>query len=267
MNLGFSPMTAMLLDTEAAFRLAHELELGFLELDFDLHEVMPSLQDPKRVRELTRATGVGTTLHLSFVDLNLASLIPAARQSAVERTLRGLAYAEEVGATCAVLHTGQHFLRHPQVDPLVWAGLEASLRAVAGSAVTVTLENLVLSELDVLRTPEELRDLTRRHGLRNCLDFGHAHVQATRDGWPALGAYLDVLGADVVHLHLHNNHGDSDEHLGTDEGTLDYAPHRAYLAGFAGTICLEIGTGAAGGAVAGIRASVAHLRRLVAAGT
>lgn len=261
MRLGFSPMTAMMLDTEAAFRLAHELELEFVELAHDLHEVMPALQDAARIRDLTRATGVGTTLHLSFVDLNLASLIPTARQAAVERTLRGLAYADEVGAICGVLHTGQHYLRHPQVDPLVATSLATSLQEVAGSGVPVALENLALQPDDLVRTPDELHAVTRRHGLRNCLDFGHAHVQATREGWPALQAYLDTLGDDVVHLHLHGNHGASDEHLATDRGSLDYAPYRAFLAGFAGTICLEIGPGDAD-ATGGVRASVAHLRAL-----
>jgi sugar phosphate isomerase/epimerase len=262
MRLGFSPLTAMMLDTEAGFRLAAELELSFVELTFDLHEVMPALQDARRMQELTRATGVGTTLHMSFVDLNLASLIPAARQSAVERTQRGLAYAAEVGATCAVLHTGQHYLKHPRVDPLVAAALDASLRAIAGSGVEIVLENLVLNELDVLRTPEELRDLTDRHGFRNCLDFGHAHVQGTRDGWPALEGYLDTLGERITHLHLHGNHGGSDEHLATHTGTLDYAPYAGYLRDFAGTICLEIGPEAA--AADGVRSSVRHLRELVA---
>ena len=260
MRLGYSPMTARMLDTEQAFRLAAGLALDFVELAFDLHEVLPQLQEPRRVRELTRATGVGTTLHLAFVDLNLASLMPVARRAAVERTLAGLAYADEVGATCGVLHTGMHYLRHPQAHALAARALEASLTEVAGAGagVPIVLENLALGEDDLLRTPEELRDLTDRHGLRNCLDFGHAHVQGTREGIAAVDAYLDALGERITHLHLHGNHGGSDEHLPTDQGTLDYAPHAPYLAGFRGTVCLEIGsTGEAG-----VRASVAHLRAL-----
>lgn len=258
MRLGFSPMTAQMLDTEAAFRLADELGLAFVELAHDLHEVMPDLQDPARVRELMRATGVGTTVHLSFVDLNLAALAPAARRTAVERTVAGLAYAAEVDATCAVLHTGLHYLRHPKADALAAQALDASLAAVAGGAVEVVLENICLGSDDFLRTPAQLRDVTDRHGLRNCLDFGHAHVQGTRDGHDALGAYLVALGERVTHLHLHGNHGIWDEHLATGEGTLDYAPYAGYLRDFAGTICLEVGGGADP-----VRRSVAHLRALV----
>jgi sugar phosphate isomerase/epimerase len=258
MRLGFSPMTARMLDVEEAFRLASELRLDFVELSFDLHEVLPSLQAPERVRELTRATGVGTTLHLSYVDLNLASLMPIARGAAVERTLAGLAYAQQVGASCGVLHTGQHYLRHPQADALAVAALDASLQTLADTPVPIALENLALGEEDFLRTPAELRALADRHALGTCFDFGHAHVQGVREGTDAVAAYLAALGPTVAHLHVHGNHGASDEHLASDQGTLDYAPFASFLRGFAGTVCLEIATGADG-----VRASVAHLRRLV----
>src|SRR5690625_2260767 len=90
MKLGFSPVTAAILDLDEAFELADELELDFIELSHDLHEVMPALQEPGKVQQLSRATGIGTTVHLSFVDLNLASVVPVARETAVERTRRGL---------------------------------------------------------------------------------------------------------------------------------------------------------------------------------
>ncbi|MDF1523788.1 MAG: TIM barrel protein, partial [Trueperaceae bacterium] len=182
MRLGFSPMTARMLDVEEAFRLASDLHLDFVELSFDLHEVLPQLQAPERIRELTRATGVGTTLHLSYVDLNLASLMPVARAAAVERTLAGLAYAHAVGASCGVLHAGQHYLRHPQADALAIAALDASLQTLAGAPVPIVLENLALGDEDFLRTPAELRALADRHALGTCLDFGHAHVQGVREG-------------------------------------------------------------------------------------
>lgn len=258
MQLGFSPMTARMLDVEAAFRLADELQLDFVELSFDLHEVLPDLQAAERVAALRRATGVGTTLHLSYVDLNLASLMPVARTAAVDRTLAGLAYAERVGATCGVLHTGQHYLRHPQADALAAAALDASLQALAGAPVPIALENLALGAEDFLRTPSELRALADRHALGTCLDFGHAHVQGTHEGTEAVDAYLSGLGPTITHLHVHGNHGANDEHLATDQGSLDYTAHAAFLRDFAGTVCLEIATGADG-----VRASVAHLRRLV----
>ena len=257
MRLGFSPLTARMLDLDAAFALAQELEMEFVELSADLYEIVPAMQGPEQVRELKRATGLDVTVHLSYIDLNLASLVPMARRASLERTQRGLEFAHDVSALCGVLHSGLHYLRHPQADALAAAALEESMGELEGSSVPITLENLALTPNDYLRGPEELDALTRRHGMRNCVDFGHAHVESHVDERASIQAYLDTLGTNVVHLHLHNNHGQLDEHLATDAGSIDYAPFREYLATFAGTVCLEIGT-----EEAGVRASVAHMRSI-----
>jgi sugar phosphate isomerase/epimerase len=258
MRLGFSPVTAGMLDVPGSFRLAESLGLAFVELSFDLHEIAPALQDAALINELRAATGVGATVHLSYVDLNLASLIPTARRASIDRTLRGLDYAHRIGAHCGVLHSGLHYVPHPQAETLVAQALEASLRELEGSSVPIALENLALTDHDYVRGPQQLHDLTTRHGMKNCLDFGHAHVEGTREGRDVTGEYQRMLGTDIIHLHLHNNDGAGDEHLATDQGTIDYAEHAAWLARFGGTVCLEILSGEDG-----VRASIAHLRHLL----
>ena len=258
MRLGFSPVTGGMLDVPGSFRLAESLGLSFVELSFDLHEIAPALQDVATINELRAATGLGVTVHLSYVDLNLASLIPTARRASVDRTLRGLEYAHQVEAHCGVLHTGLHYVPHPQAAGLVAQAVEASLGELQGSSVPIALENLVLTAHDYVRGPQQLHELTTRHGMKNCLDVGHAHVEGTREGREMISEYARVLGDDVVHLHLHDNHGTGDEHLPTGEGTIDFAALAPFLGGFGGTACLEILTGEEG-----VRASVAHIRRLL----
>lgn len=260
MRLGFSPAAGRMLDLEGCYRLAAELELDFIELSHDVHEIAPALQDVGLVRELAAATGVGATVHLSYVDLNLASLSPTARRAAVDRTLQGLEYAHAVDAHCGVLHPGRVYIRHPLVDPLVLEALDASLAALRGSDVPVALENIALSADDAAPDPALHRDFTVRHGLGNCLDFGHAFIQENREGRPLTEEYLKTMTPQLIHLHVHNNHGATDEHLPTDEGGIDYAGLIGHIADFDGTICLEIATGEAG-----IRATVAHLRGLAGA--
>ena len=258
MKLGFSPVSAAILDLDAAFKLATELELDFVELSFDLYEALPDMQSVEQVRELSSATGIGSTLHLSYVDLNLASVIPAARRMAIDRTLRGLEFAEAVGSMCGVLHTGHNRIPFEQARMLALAALEESLSEFEGSSVPVALENLVLTEADVVRDSAELAEITRRHGMGNCLDFGHANIEARASGQETIPGYLESM--NLIHLHLHNNHGEQDEHLPTDQGTLDYSQILPQLSGFQGTACLEISTGEAG-----VRQAVKHLRSLVPA--
>lgn len=262
MLLGYSAMTAGIYDLDEAFALAGELGLEFVELSHDVSAFLPLAQPARRVRELCRATGVATTVHLPFIDLNLASLSEPVRRLALEQTLSGLEYAAEVGARCAVLHTGTVFIYQPRPLEDATAALLASLEALASQPVPVALENLGLYVDGLVQGPEMLRCVTRQSGMVNCLDFGHAHIEASRPwsrgrGEP-IAAYLEHLGEGIVHLHLCNNDGENDLHAATPDGTLDYERYTAYLRGFGGSICLEV----AGGAES-VRRSAAHIRGLL----
>ena len=273
MKLGYSPTTASVLELDDAYRLAVELELEFVELAFELQEISAQTQPPARVLALSRATGVETTVHLPFTDLNLASLIPKTRALSVERVQRGLDYAAAVGARCGVLHSGQNPFYHPLAVPLAENALRASFAAL-GASVPVALENLALSRADFVRGPDTLQALADEAGFANCFDFGHAFVEGctgaenaadacseggTRAGEALVARYLDVLGSRVIHLHLHGNDGSADQHLATDEGGVPYARYAGFLNAFGGTACLEV----AGGKEALTR-SVAHIRALTA---
>lgn len=256
MRLGYAPSTAGILDLEAAFRLAVDLGLEFVELAWDLQEIEPRLQPGGRVRELMAATGVGTSVHLPFVDLNLASLMPGVRENSVRRVRAGLEYAAEVSAVVGVLHTGLVPARHPRVMAGAAAALAHSLDEIA-SVAPVGLENLALTGHDLLRGPDALAAVSGRDGHANTLDFGHAFVEGCTTepseglgpGGPEAGttrlrSYQTVLDR-IVHLHLHDNDGRADQHLALGEGRIDWQSHASFLSAFGGTACLEIAGGAA----------------------
>ena len=263
MKLGYSSMTAGIYDLDEAFRLANDLALDFVELTYDVCDFLPDAQPVNRVRELIRATGVSVSVHLPFIDLNIASLITEARRAAVEQTRRGLEYAAEVGAVCGVLHTGTVFVYQPRPLSDAIDALLTSLNELPRVGVPLALENLGLYVDGLVREPQMLLELTQQAGARNCLDFGHAHIEATRP-WRTVVAsdpvqgYIDTLGENIIHLHLCNNNGSDDLHTATCEGTLRYENYRDYLSDFEGTVCLEVAGGK--GSVA---KSAQHIRSLV----
>lgn len=270
MRLGFTPLNVQILESETAFKLAAQLGLDFIELSFDAHEILPAAQGIKLIRELTRATGVGVTVHLSYVDLNLASLFPGVRENSVARTNRGLEYAAEVGAICAVLHTGLIPMRHPMLVPFAKAKLEQSLSEIV-PLVPIALENLALNGYDLLRGVAELEDITKNIGWGNCIDVGHALVEGCstersdgtsnggfEHGQARLLEYVHGL-SNVIHLHLQDNDGNADQHhtLGSVEHGVPWLLLRDWLRGFTGTINLEINDG-----TDGVRQSVKFIREL-----
>ncbi|WP_038058480.1 sugar phosphate isomerase/epimerase family protein [Thermus amyloliquefaciens] len=254
MRLGFSPFNAEM-GYEEAFRLAAELGLD-LEVPYDLHEVLP-LPDPKALRATGEALGVGFTLHLPFVEMNPASLIPSVRALAEERLKRALEFGEALGAKVGVLHTGQVPVRHPMALSLAREALEKTLSALLPLPFPVALENLALSEEDLLRGPEELKALLDRfpqYGF--CLDVGHALVELGSLG-PLL--YWEALEGRILHLHLHDNHARRDDHLPVGAGGVPWERLAPRLRDFPATATLEVGGGSQG-----VRQSLSRLQTLLA---
>jgi sugar phosphate isomerase/epimerase len=265
MKLGFSSATAGFSNIEEAFRFASELGLEFIELNYDTCDFLPQAQSPKQVNELVRNTGIFVTVHLPFVDTNIASLMPTIRKASVEQTLRGLEYAHAVNAGCAVLHTGKVFIYQPVPFEAAHNALHASLSELK-SDVKIALENLALFPDGLVREPEMLQTFTQRADMYNCLDFGHAHIESWQPwrnesvrGEDMIRNYLDVLGKDIIHLHLCNNNGKDDLHTATDKGTIPFERYADFLERFSGTVCLEIA-----GGTEQVRRSAEHIRSLIA---
>lgn len=264
MQLGYSSMTAGIYDHDEAFRLAERLSLSFVELSYDACIFLPGTQPPRQVAELTRATGIATTLHLPFVDLNLASLNEPVRRTAVEQICRALEYGAAVGSRCGVLHTGTVFLYQPRPRADAVAALVESLQQLPAAPVPLALENLGLTPEGVIRTPKMLHDLCDVAGAYACLDFAHAYLEGERfcrtdDECLSdpISDYQQILGERIIHLHLCNNDGRSDLHSATPDGVISFEKYCSYLRTFTGTICLEV----AGGADSVAR-SARHLRTL-----
>lgn len=264
MKLGYSSATAGIYAIEEAFRFAESLELDFIELIYDYCDFLGSAQPAKQVRELKRATGIEVSLHLPFIDLNIASLIKLVRQASIEQTLRGLDYGQAIGANLGVMHTGHMFLYQPVALEEAFDALYDSLAQFQHSAVPIALENLGLRIDGLVKGPEMLKQITDRFSMHNCLDVGHIVIEANKS-WsePPLGTedsikrYFETLAERIVHLHLCNNNGQDDLHAPTTEGIINFSCYQHYLKAFTGTICLEV----AGGREA-VRKSVEHIRSL-----
>ena len=220
MRFFFSPLDAGFLELEDALRQAAGLGMG-LELPFDLFEAAaPLLPKAEDLKALGARYGVAFTLHLPFVDLNLASLFPKSFEAALSRTKDGLAFAEAVGAGVAVLHTGSVPFRHPRVVEFAWKRLSEALDALKPFAVPVAVENLALDERDLLQGPDDLKRLLDAHPEYGfCLDFSHAFVEG---GEARVRDYLDRLGDRLLHLHLNDTPGDRDRHLPVGEGSIPF---------------------------------------------
>lgn len=165
-------------------------------------------------RQLAAARPGPHLLHAPFAELFPAAVDPLARALAAQRFGQALQIAQGYGIDRMVVHAGfVPLLYDPdwfvEQSAIFWqAFLEDK-----PDGITLLLENVLEED------PAMLAALIDRIGdprVRLCLDVGHAHWRSD----VPLRAWIDTLGARVGHVHLHNNHGDRDAHLGWNEGSI-----------------------------------------------
>jgi sugar phosphate isomerase/epimerase len=212
---------------QAVVELAAALQENRLELH-SLHS--PTERDIARERE-------------SGVPISISETERVRRIDAVDEVKRALEVAERIPFRYLVQHMGHG---HPTADPRKFEAAFNSLEHLVIFAkhrgVTIALENTP----GELGSPESLHAFIREthlKDLRLCLDTGHAHMES------GISAAFEIMSGLLVTTHVHDNHGEKDEHLLPYEGTIDWD---ALLGMFAGApqplpIVLELEKSASGG--------------------
>ncbi|SCH02697.1 MULTISPECIES: sugar phosphate isomerase/epimerase family protein [unclassified Romboutsia] len=76
------------------------------------------------------------------------------------------------------------------------------------------LENVL--EYDTVLIKRILENINKKN-FSACLDIGHANVYSD----VSINDWIEELGSKIGHMHIHNNYGKEDSHLGIDKGNID----------------------------------------------
>jgi len=226
---------------------AVEAGVSMLEIRAEPGFAHPTVMTPsyrKYLLKAARAAGLRLSLHAPLYDINPASSVPESAAAAWAELASCVTLAGRLGAGVLVIHPGSV----PQEQPPAYRrraerqfafGLQALVSQAEAAGVKLALENKQRGKgEDLIRTPDDhLRYLREVPGLGACLDLGHMN---TLDTTPSF--YIEALGEQLVHVHLHDNHGRHDEHLPLGEGTLDWQAALDSLkgVGYRGAVVLEL---------------------------
>lgn len=177
--------------------------------------------DRRLVKELRplRAEGVNFTVHAPFSSINISEHQPSLRNVFIKTVEKSIYQAAEIGATIEVVHAAtptifSYFF--PEDSSRTCGESLAKLMDYGHSVgVEVVVENGV-GPYDLFNTVEKISGiLATIPRAPTCLDLGHAHVTGPVAGF--------ITGQPRIrHIHLHDNHGQHDEHLAAGEGTIDW---------------------------------------------
>jgi sugar phosphate isomerase/epimerase len=157
----------------------------------------------------------------SGTPLSICEIERVRRVEAMDELKRVIDVADDLPYARLILHMGgSRETADPRKRDAAFSSLEHLILHARHAGVTICVEN-TLSEMG---DPTYLRafvDETRLTGLRFNFDIGHAHLAELPQD-ERLEKSFAPLRDFVSSVHLHDNHGEKDEHLPPYDGSIDW---------------------------------------------
>ena len=200
--------------TRSHFEYSVKSEIQAVNSALEQHHLqLVSLHAPTS-RDLSAMRESGTPLSICEVER-------VRRIEAMDELKRVIDVADDLRYARLILHMGgPRETADPRKRDAAFSTLEHLILHAHHAGVTICVENTTSEMGD----PIYLRafvDETRLTGLRFNFDIGHAHLSDFPEG-ERLDKSFSPLGDLVSSVHLHDNHGEKDEHLPPYEGTIDW---------------------------------------------
>lgn len=191
----------------------------------------------KKIEEVIASTKLGITVHAPYGDLNLATLNDPIWHESIRQICTCIEHASAL-TDRVTIHPGYLSPVGKLMPQKVWELQKEALRQIGNCAVEhsvlACLENMIGIKEFLCRRPEELIGMTEGiEGIGMTFDFGHANT---------VGMVNDFLPyvSRAHHIHIHDNHGMSDEHLALGAGTISWERvGKTIAADYTGVVVIE----------------------------
>jgi sugar phosphate isomerase/epimerase len=225
------------------FEWAYDLEdLGFTGWEV-VSEGKQQLNDGTlcEIKNIIETTDLVLTLHLPFSDLNLGSLNHPIWKESVRQMKKCIEKASDF-IELAVVHPGHLSPLGMQLPDMAWQQSVEGLKEICDFAddlgIKIGVENMPDMQQIFGRRPGEILGMIDSLGKKNAgltFDIGHANTN---------GLVFDFLAETkhMIHVHLHDNKGKSDEHLQVGKGNINWKEVMPKFKGYKGRFVIEART-------------------------
>ena len=209
---GFSALEVFC--SRAHFDYGSKQEIQALKSALEANRMTLSSLHAPTSKDLSATRESGTPLSICEVER-------VRRVEAMDELKRAIDVSEDLPFSRMVLHMGgSRETADPRKRDAAFSSLEHLVLHAHHAGVTLALENTTSEMGD----PAYLRtfvDETRLTGLRFTFDIGHANL-ADGPAEERLEKSFAPLRDLVASVHLHDNHGEKDEHLPPYDGSIDW---------------------------------------------
>ena len=153
--------------------------------------------------------------------LSICEVERVRRIEAMDELKRAIDVAEEIPFSRMIFHMGgPRETADPRKRDAAFSSLEHLILHARHLGVTICVENTT-SEMGAPSYLRSFVDETRLAGLRFNFDIGHAHLADGPEEDRVAEGFAPLKDL-VAGVHIHDNHGEKDEHLPPYDGTIDW---------------------------------------------
>jgi sugar phosphate isomerase/epimerase len=198
-----------------------EVDVNHIEIDDEgLHTL--NQRRVKKLKEVAEANNLDFVVHAPWAGINIAVLSPVLRRAILKRLEKSIVYAGQLGCRLWLFHPGSKTALSHIYPGKDWQqnldSVRFLLRVARREGVEVAIENVpepfpfLLKDVgDFHRFYEELND-----DIGIVLDVAHAHLNSQ------IQDFMMQFPEKIVHMHVSDNDGVSDLHLGIGYGCIDW---------------------------------------------
>jgi sugar phosphate isomerase/epimerase len=200
--------------TRSHFEYSMKPEVRAMADALEAHHLQLASMHAPTSRDLSAMRESGTPLSICEVER-------VRRVEAMDELKRVIDVADDLPYSRLILHMGgSRETADPRKRDAAFSTLEHLILHAHHAGVAICVENTT-SEMGDPAYLRAFMDETRLTGLRFNFDVGHAHL-ADFPEHERLEKSFSPLRELVSSVHLHDNHGEKDEHLPPYDGTIDW---------------------------------------------
>ena len=177
------------------------------------------------------------SIHAPICDVNIAALSERMREVSTMEMMATMEQAISADIKLITIHPGLYSMAVPGLEQRSIERAKKSLRTLdrvtSEYGIKIAVENMPSFQFMLGRTAEELRDLVDGTDMGVCFDIGHANTTGQID------AFTELLGDRIINIHIHDNHGKTDEHLTIGDGNIDFTKVLGKLKGYTKNYIIE----------------------------
>jgi sugar phosphate isomerase/epimerase len=221
-KIGISMLHTLAEPFSAMLKRLATVETEYVEIvDDGLHTM-----NKRRVSELNEAAkprGIKYSLHCPIADINIASPSKPMLNASIKRLKHSMTYAHQLNAELWVLHPGQVTGITPFYPGSDWKQNVQSIgelhKVAKEYGLRIAIENVPQKYGAIMKTTDDFARFYGETGLTDIgiiLDTGHANLEAQTE------RFLTQFPDKIFEMHLSDNMGKSDQHLGIGYGKIDW---------------------------------------------